>query len=641
MAIYRWVGSGTTASTSPNIFSWNNTANWREFKTYANGAVKVFMPTANIPGNGDEVYFGYSPTFAGITNIEKTYSPCLYGGFSGNAASGIWVNELGNGTTGTTLTSSLLNLYFDFGNGVGNCYGATYAYGDMAYSFAGTMRTHIPFGGGITSNLSCIDNILFIANNYPNMGAAITSSATAGTVLTVPSGYQSSWDKLNLKVSNLALINGVGSYINTGSYSTSKNLAAKVDVNFVTSYSSLTTSATGPVHVKTVGNFMAFHDMILSGGAFSKIDCFSQRNPGFMIGTVTDPMEFPKYPKINLSNMYVGNLVVPQSGNVRIGEDVRFIKLNVLPRSSINYFDATSPSTPNTTTISQNKCEVFGSGSVTQVNAVLYPGNSANTNNELSSINFLIPNISYTSGIANVEQAQIAGRLPMPGVMDWASLSTAHQYWNMSSTNGMTTESRKYFNDIENNVGTFYLTGVGQKPYTFELVIGNPSGTTTSDVSVISVAKELTPSTEHDYQVPVLKFAGSANVNSIYLGNYSMMECAGGIGKVNIGELKLGGFALLNLDGCDDRFAFGVRSSGGTTGGIMSMNPTEQSAYFGRGSLTSEIGDAPMGRIVYPSSDEAGDIKLFNVNTKKSGAIQVTESTIAEIAQISGTNRKG
>lgn len=119
-----------------------------------------------------------------------------------------------------------------------------------------------------------------------------------------------------------------------------------------------------------------------------------------------------------------------------------------------------------------------------------------------------------------------------------------------------------------------------------------------------------------------------------------MLECEGSKGTVNIGQLKLGTLSLLNLRGSENNFNFGIRGSNGVTGGIMAMSSEEINDYGGH-NPTLQIGPMPMGKIVFPDADSAGDIRLFNVNTKKSGALQVTESTVAEIAQVSGTNKKG
>jgi hypothetical protein len=620
MATYRWVGSGNTGSTSANIFNWNNASNWRKFVT--SGTLKYFAGTTVCPGNGDVVVFGNDFSFAGITNMEYTKSPCLFGGFVGSAAGGTWAGAAA--PYGATLTSSLLAFKVDpiitdeeYGNGNYN-----FTYGRAGGS--DNIFTDMPIGGGLTGNISCLRNLEWIQQNYPNMGVSV--SITGGDyVFTVPAGFTSTWNNLTLKVRDSITINNFGIWARTGT----------IGIDFVTSYKQLVggTGSTGAVSVNTTCNIKSMRDVNISGGAFLDlyVNGIRDHGPGVNGG---DPAYYPKAPLVNITNLYANTIYVPLSSLTTIGETVRFKKLSARELRITGY------EIPQPLLRGPRKLIVNGSGSVTQVNAVLYPGNSANTNNEKSEISVALPFFDprlYENGSEIEESIK-----PLQNAYDWAHLSMAHQRYGLVGAPGDTGPTTQYWHDAQTIFGESSVVAYGQNPYTQELIIGQADGVTSVDIDTIVIAKDSW--FNRDYEIPVLKFEGSANVNSVYLGNYSIFDCNDSTNTVNIGELKLSQCCLVSLDRSENNFQFGIRSSSGTTGGIMAMNETEMDLYGGHEySNEYQISGRgiPTGKLSFPSSDEAGGIRLFNVNTKKAGAIQVTETTVAEIAQVSGTNKKG
>jgi hypothetical protein len=614
MATYRWVGSGTTASTSPEIFNWNNASNWRLLVT--NGTNKYFIGTTGCPGGNDTVIFGSAYAIAGMTNVEYTKSPCLFGGFVGSAAGGTWAGAAA--PYGTTFTSGLQDFYLDNDNidiAYGN-FNLPFTYGrsnsQIALSF-----TEMPLGGGLSGNISCLNNLLWVANNYPSMGFGVSISATAGTyTFTVPAGYTSSWDNLTIKVKDKIKIYNHGMWKLTG----------PVNLKVVPTYTPITySSATGPIFVPTTVDAIYGKDFTLSGGAFKNMDFAS-----VMKVDVSDLI--PSLPTLTLTGtIHAEKITIPTKGVKVLDTDVRFKLLNCQPRHSRS--DYLGGGTTEVALNNPDRTFIYGSGSVAQVNNVIYPGNTANTSNEQSTVYFTL------YAIDSVGVTGIAGSvLGKASARDWALLSEAHENYHMSLYSGGTTESEQYFDALP--MGSSPVVAYGQNPYTQELILGMAGVTATTDIGRVAIHKIVERGQEHDYQIPVLKFAGPTNVNTVYIGSYAMMACKDSSASVNIGEVKLGCSSLLDLRGCDNNFNFGLRSSGGTTGGIMAMNEEERIAYKGD-QPNAEIGGMPMGKIVFPGADSAGDIRLFNVNTKKSGGLQVTETTVAEVAQVSGTNKKG
>lgn len=605
MATYRWVGSGTTASTSPEIFNWNNASNWR--KLVISGTSKYFTGTTVCPGNADAVIFGNGYNFSGITNIEYTKSPCLFGGFVGNAAGGTWPNAAT--PYGTTLTSSLIQFTVD-GNAINEEYGNglyNFTYGRAGPS--DNVFTEMPIGGGLTGTISCLKNLQWIQRNYPSMGVSVSTSTGGDYVFTVPAGYTSAWDNLTLKVRDNILINNFGIWARTGN----------IGLNFVTSYKALA-SATGPVAVNTEASIHTMRDTNISGGAFKNMWIFGVRDHGPLDGSTA---EYPKAPSVQISNLYVDKTYI-SSENTIVSESVRFKELYPIPLRGTGYV------LPQPLMRGPRKLIMNGSGSITQVNAVLYPGNTANTNSERSRIYFVLP---YFNRMATEKGSEVddSNTAPEQSAYDWAHLSIAHQRYGAISSPGDTGETEQYWHDAETLFGESSVVAYGQKPYTQELIIGQADGLTSVDIDTIIVSKD--GWSYRDFEIPVLKFEGNANVNTIYLGNYSIMDCKDSTSTVNIGEIKLAEACLLSLNHGENNFQIGIRSSSGTTGGIMAMNDFEIFEYNGQ-VTTNEYppaGGMPTGHIALPSYENAGDIKLFNVNTKKGGAIQITDQTIAEV----------
>jgi hypothetical protein len=477
----------------------------------------------------------------------------------------------------------------------------------------------MPIGGGLTGTISCLKNLQWIQRNYPSMGVSVSTSTGGDYVFTVPAGYTSAWDNLTLKVRDNIYINNYGIWSRTGN----------IGLNFVTSYKALA-SATGPVAVNTEANISTMRDTNISGGAFKNMWIFGVRDHGPLDGSTA---EYPKAPFVQISNLYGDRISIP-SENTVVSESVRFKELSNSPLLRTGYI------LPQPLMRGPRKLIMNGSGSVTQVNAVLYPGNTANTNSERSKLSFRLPFFDEGS-TEKASEVQASNTEPRQGPYDWAHLSLAHQRYGALTSPGDTGPTEQYWHDAETLFGESSVLAYGQKPYTQELIIGQADGLTSVDIDTISVEKDVF--SIRDFEIPVLKFEGNANVNTIYLGNYSIMDCDDSTSTVNIGELKLGQACLLSLNNCENNFQIGIRTSSGTTGGIMAMNDNEVSLYSGQvySDEYPPAGGIPTGHIALPSSENAGDIKLFNINTKKGGAIQVTEQTIAEVPPPSSTNKKG
>ena len=94
-----WIGA---TSDSLSKYDWNVASNW--CKEIGNGNTYL-VPASNSPQAGDTVYFGHR---------VHALSPCLFGGYSGSATSGSWLE---NGTTGSPsqtvgITNGGVNVYF-------------------------------------------------------------------------------------------------------------------------------------------------------------------------------------------------------------------------------------------------------------------------------------------------------------------------------------------------------------------------------------------------------------------------------------------------------------------------------------------------------------------------------------------------
>lgn len=117
MANFYWVGQGYTAGVGR--FDFNTPENWmRDY--YYNGVKAWSRCNGNqfprmSPSQGDTVFFGLNDKKAvgnnagsyGSLGLPPIASPCLFGGFSGNANAGVWA---GGTAAGATFTSSLSRI---------------------------------------------------------------------------------------------------------------------------------------------------------------------------------------------------------------------------------------------------------------------------------------------------------------------------------------------------------------------------------------------------------------------------------------------------------------------------------------------------------------------------------------------------
>ena len=618
MAIFRWVGSGNTGSTSANIFNWNNASNWR-IKTQITPNTFVWSGTTLCPGSVDRVFFGYSDGLlpGNTAYIEKVKSPCLFGGFIGNAAGGTWTNSAN--PTGTTLNSSLYEIVF---SNQGNVDAADdnfiHLYSETEYNF-----DEMPFGGGLTASISCIENLQWIKKYYPNMGVDVSFTGGSFTA-TIPTGYNSTWDKLTLK----SLVNN---YYNWG-YS---NKVGTINVNYVPSYS--TFGASGEIAAFNTLTVSSQKDVYISGGAFHSIATYKHLDgPSGLQAPGNN--QYPRYPSFIFDNLTVETFDLNGWGKNLLTSTVRFADLiinneetakNWTPLGLQNNGKGYTVKSPPIT-------HVLGSGSITSVLSSIYPGNTSNINNRKSTIVFKRDHAPmYDTSKAGATYADRS-------VKHWNELSLAHEqlYWANQQE-----FSVPYFTTIQGLLGQFVtpllnpgvsdpISGSALNPYTTQLLLGEIQGTTSVDVGQIIMKNRVDKS---DYHVCVLKMEGLVNVNEVYLGNYTMMECVdrgapSSGSKINIGELRLAPLSTLNLRGSRDFYNFGSRGGTGVSGGIMAAQPGD---YIDEGNHLSN----PVGKIVYPQN---GSIRLFNVNTAKAGSIQISPSlAVSEVAQIANTNKKG
>ena len=118
MATFYWVGGETAAGLAR--YDFNTAANWNnkywEPNTTGSSNGWKFVGATNAPGHGSIVHVGYSSPYEPI-DPPTCKAPLLFGGFSGNVGYGEWANALGS--TGTTLTSSLLQFVSGSWNGSG------------------------------------------------------------------------------------------------------------------------------------------------------------------------------------------------------------------------------------------------------------------------------------------------------------------------------------------------------------------------------------------------------------------------------------------------------------------------------------------------------------------------------------------
>jgi hypothetical protein len=103
--IYFWVG-GSTGSTLPNRFSWNEASNWRISTGYDSFSDTLSTEVAtDVPAYDDTaVVGGFSPE-GGYFSTTAT-SPLLFGGFSGGLTMGGWTSG-SYGNTGIQWSTSL------------------------------------------------------------------------------------------------------------------------------------------------------------------------------------------------------------------------------------------------------------------------------------------------------------------------------------------------------------------------------------------------------------------------------------------------------------------------------------------------------------------------------------------------------
>jgi hypothetical protein len=606
MGIYRWIGSGNTGSTSANIFNWNQPGNW-EVATYIGPGASAgwqFRGTTACPGINDEALFGNLPNGGYITinpniSMTKVRSPCLFGGFVGNAGGGTWTNASSGQVSGTTYTSSLLRFTVNYTNNYAYITSPTttsegytaYAgsYNDCAYEFVGAL----PLGGGISGNAQCFENLKWLQTNYPNMGVA--ADLTGGSYyFTIPASYASTWDNLNIKTS----VVNITSQGNSGS--------SPINLNFVTAYSPLSgvcgsgfTGINSPVVLSSM-DITTSSNLYLSGGAFKSIGIYPaiKRSP-------SDP--YGRFPDITIDNMFVETLTVPEVCDVTIGSAVRFINLNTTPIVLPYWSDGGNNNIYNTYNKGGNNpriIRVYGSGSVTQVNAVLYPGNSANTSSLKSTIRFGSYNSLNYQGV--------------PGGVTLSNASLVNSYqWSVNSA-----ALQNYFGG---GPGYFYRTQLvpnefdsaqywGQEFGTLKMMLGTPG--VTNDVEIVDVQSA-------GLCTKIVHILGPININELNVGKGSYVKFDYHTGIANIGLVNLHPMSTLNLQNPYNDASvinFGIRTTSGVCGGIQ-LDPN----------FANTVGNnSSKGTICL----EAGE-RLFNVNTLKAGAIQVPgvgETTYFDIA---------
>lgn len=279
MGRYFWSGQSTTGISK---FDWNTPANWKvvEFVTSGTGQSGFgyqYVTSSYSPGAGDQAYFGVAAGEGSLINPPTVLSPCLFGGYSGNAAAGSWLNMQGI-TFGGTANSSLVSVMADL---LRTPAGNKYPFGFWGNGISGS---HILNYLSVVEGISGVENDTALASYASSAGMAARSRNPVKLKTDSYVHFTTDPDKL-------VVINGVKSLI---------------DIPGSTG-STAGTSRVVQTQIKLSGSGSIF----VNGGVYS--DILDNQSDG----------------SIFVSGVTCGSLVTSSSANLVVDRNCRFSRVNV------------------------------------------------------------------------------------------------------------------------------------------------------------------------------------------------------------------------------------------------------------------------------------------------------------------------
>jgi len=173
MANFYWQGQSITGIAK---FDWNTKENWKQVEFNSSGTGSSFgwrYVTANYaPGPNDAAIFGAINEGGGALQPLNALSPCLFGGYSGNVASGSWLGAVIE--TGTTAQSSLITIVTNLSRETG---GNRYPFTLFGTGLTAETLNYLYTAEGI-SGVSDADLVPWAAGSLPNSG--LTSGGVSG-----------------------------------------------------------------------------------------------------------------------------------------------------------------------------------------------------------------------------------------------------------------------------------------------------------------------------------------------------------------------------------------------------------------------------------------------------------------------------
>lgn len=554
--IFRWIGSGNTASTSPSIFSWNTSGNWEVLKNFGSGAAGGwrFTGTTYVPGPIDKAIIGNAKEKLSSTStpLASNYvqpqvkSPCLFGGFIGNTAGGTWINAgLSGSASGTTYTSAL-QLFSVYNGGQPGMYfdGASGAY--RTYNDTSTgLSTPLPLGGGLAPKDSCIDTIEWIERNYPLMGISASVDGSGIMQYSVP-GYTSGWDDLTISARFIDI------------FQSGNSASSDINLKCVANYEPLTgnfaatgyTGINAPV-IKTQMHIYSPRDITINGGAFR----YGSVNPLIKL----DETGGRGLPIFSFDNMSVEDMQLSEYNETIIGSNVNFGALDIVDYLESGLVDNSgSPgiyTAYNKKLTSRKKVKILGSSKINTLFTTHYPGNTSNPNNEITGRIVLNRGSDINLGV------ELGNSLPnIPSELQHIFYDTAIN--SMQDWDNL--PARTYLSQYYPTDGQ-YMATENIAPGAALIEIGDPA-VTSQKLEDISL--------DNSYGYPIyVRFVGNTTVDKIDLvGINSRLDFWNHSGTVQIGTVNTANKATIDTRKANignSKVYFGTVSSSGVCGGIQ------------------------------------------------------------------------
>ena len=589
--IFRWVGSGNTASTSPSIFSWNTSGNWEVLKNFGSGSCGGwrYTGTTYTPGPMDRAIIGNGATDLPLAPNyvqSRVKSPCLFGGFIGTTAGGTWINAgLCGSASGTTYTSSLdfFGVYNAALQPSGGYYvdGASGAY--RTYNDTSTgLSTPLPLGGGLAPRDSCIDTIEWIERNYPLMGISASVDSSGIMQYSVP-GYTSGWDDLTISTRYINILqvgNSASSDINLKSVANYEPLSGNFSA---TGY----TGINAPV-INTQIDILSPRDITINGGAFR----FVSAGPLIKL----DETGGRGLPIFSFDNMSIEDVQISYHNETIIGSNVNFGTLDILDYLEMGLEDTSNNpgiyTAYNKKLTSRKKVKILGSSKINTLFATHYPGNTSNPNNEIyGGVN--CNNLSSNE----VYGVELGNSLPnIPSELQSIFYDTAIN----SMQDAVNLPARTYLSRYYPTDGQ-YMATENIAPGAALIEIGDPA-VTSQKLEKINIDN-------YNGHPIYVRFVGNTTVDKIDLqGINTRLDFWNHSGTVQIGTVNTANKATIDTRKANignSKVYFGTVSSSGVCGGI------QESLYWNGpnygGSLLVDQGS-----------------RFFNVATGKRGLLQTS-----------------